>query len=118
MNYWVLKTDYSFTKVTAGTMNEAVEITENALCTVSTYFKSNYSKYSRLWDKVEGMDLDGIDDVLYGQFCAIHTLCVDDVMCSKNRLQLDEDSIAVYNLSDYNFNQIIEYLQAIVNTLI
>lgn len=122
MKFWILKKDYTFVEVEGESMHNAIDEVEfgvkDGVCVVSPYFKEFYGRYSELWDEVNELDTDGIDDVLYGQFCAIHTLCVEDVMCSKNRLQLNEDtSIAVYNLSDHNFATIIQYLSAIRNLI-
>lgn len=122
MNYWVLKTDYSFVEVEGESIHNAIDEAEygvkDGICVVSPYFKDFYGRYSELWDEVNELDTDGIDDVIYGQYYAINMLCVEDVMSSKNRLQLNEDtSIAVYNLSDHNFATIIQYLSAIRNLI-
>jgi hypothetical protein len=56
MYFWVITNGqndtFDFHKVDAEDMVSAVESVEDAITTVSPFFKKNYPKYSKLWDKL------------------------------------------------------------------
>jgi hypothetical protein len=120
MKYWVLlkenEDDFSFQSIEAKSMSEAVEQVDGGVTVVSSYFKKNYSKYNKLWNKLN-KHYDVLDDI-----CSIwdsaytvldYVLGKDNLLWEKNMIYLDNERIGVdiFNLSDYQFEQLIYTLE-------
>jgi hypothetical protein len=120
MKYWVLlkenEDDFSFQSIEAKSMSEAVEQVDGGVTVVSSYFKKNYSKYNKLWNKLN-KHYDVLDEI-YSIWDSAYTvldyvLGKDDLLWGKNMIYLENESIGVdiYNLSDYQFEQLIHTLE-------
>ena len=120
MKYWVLlkenEDDFSFQSIEAKSMSEAVEQVDGGVTVVSSYFKKNYSKYNKLWNKLN-KHYDVLDEI-----CCIwdsaytvldYVLGKDNLLWEKNMIYLDNERIGVdiFNLSDYQFEQLIHTLE-------
>ena len=120
MKYWVLlkenEDDFSFQSIEAKSMSEAVEQVDGGVAVVSSYFKKNYSKYNKLWNKLN-KHYDVLDEI-----CSIwdsaytvldYVLGKDNLLWEKNMIYLDNERIGVdiFNLSDYQFEQLIYTLE-------
>lgn len=126
MNFWVITNGqdetFEFHKVEAEDMVSAVESVEDAITTVSTFFKKNYPKYSKLWDKLN-KNYDILDDIpnIWDSSYEFNNeiLGKDDILWAKNSVYFDNESycIDIYNLSDYQFNQLILILEEKCNFL-
>lgn len=126
MNFWVITNGqdetFEFHKVEAEDMVSAVESVEDAITTVSTFFKKNYPKYSKLWDKLN-KNYDILDDIpnIWDSSYEVNNeiLGKDDILWGKNSVYFDNESycIDIYNLSDYQFNQLILILEEKCNFL-
>ncbi len=120
MKYWVLlkenEDDFSFQSIEAKSMSEAVEQVDGGVTVVSSYFKKNYSKYNKLWNKLnKHYDvLDEIYSIWDSAYSVLdYVLGKDDLLWGKNMIYLDNERIGVdiYNLSDYQFEQLILTLE-------
>ena len=120
MKYWVLlkenEDDFSFQSIEANSMSEAVEQVDGGVTVVSSSFKKNYSKYNKLWNKLN-KHYDVLDEI-YSIWDSAYTvldsvLGKDDLLWEKNMIYLDNERIGVdiYNLSDYQFEQLILILE-------
>ena len=131
MKCWVIKRaestgglDFEFEKVESKTMEDAVLEVEKGLAVVSPYFKRNYPKYSSMWDKLNKhyrqLQEEEIDSLLANfRYVDGHQIYFDAVMYNKNSIDFDfrDLDIAIYSISDYNFEQVLLYMKAIVDTL-
>ena len=120
MKYWVITSNdddtFDFQQAEANDMITAVESVDGGITTVSPFFKKNYPKYSKLWDKLnKNYDiLDDIPDIWDSQYTVNdEILGKDDILWSKNSVYFDNETycIDIYNLSDYQFNQLILLLE-------
>ena len=120
MKYWVLlkenEDDFSFQSIEAKSMSEAVEQVDGGVTVVSSYFKKNYSKYNKLWNKLN-KHYDVLDEIC-GIWDSAYTvldyvLGKDNLLWEKNMIYLDNERIGVdiFNLSDYQFEQLIYTLE-------
>lgn len=120
MKYWVLlkenEDDFSFQSIEAKSMSEAVEQVDGGVTVVSSYFKKNYSKYNKLWNKLN-KHYDVLDEI-YSIWDSAYTVLdyvleKDNLLWEKNMIYLDNERIGVdiYNLSDYQFEQLILTLE-------
>lgn len=127
MKYWVItrKNDgYEFHRVEANTMSEAVEQVEKGLMVVSPFFKTNYPKYERMWNKIDKkyrqLKEEDIDTLLGNSYYVDgHQIYLDAVMYNKNSVQFDfvNFNVNVCSLSDYNFEEVLNYMKGLVDVL-
>lgn len=97
-------------------MTAAVESVDGGIAVVSSFFKRNYNKYCRLWNKLDKHynDLDNI----FGIWDSVNkvldtTLGKDDLLWAKSSVYFDNEShsVKIYQLSDYEFNSLILVLE-------
>lgn len=122
MKYWVLIKDtednLAFEYVEANSMSEAVKQVESGITVVSSYFKKNYSKYNKLWNKLNKYydQLDDCDMIWDSSYTVLDSvLGKDGLLWGKNMIYIDDAvariSMEIYNLSDYQFEQLIHTLE-------
>ena len=123
MKYWVITNNeddrIEFHRVESKTMKDAVKQVDGGITVVSSFFKKNYPKYSRLWNKLNKYynDLDETDFIMWDSAYQVlgHVLGKDDLLWGKNELYIDNPfarlNIGIYDLSDYQFQQLIFVLE-------
>lgn len=120
MKYWVITNvddRIEFHLVESKTMNEAIKQVDGGITVVSSYFKNNYPKYSRLWNKLN--KYNDLDYCIMWDSSAYQVLGLvlgkDDLLWAKNELYINNPfakiNIGIYDLSDYQFQQLIFVLE-------
>lgn len=120
MKYWAitegLDDTFEFHQVDGETMTEALKQVEGGIAIVSSYFKRKYSKYVKLWNKLNKYydELDDNDMMWDSAYLVLNeVLGKDAILWAKNSLLMFDDTqnIDIYSLSDYQFEQLILTLE-------
>ena len=120
MKYWAitkgLDDTFEFHQVEGETMTEALKQVEGGIAIVSSYFKRKYSKYVKLWNKLNKYydELDDNDMMWDSAYLVLNeVLGKDAILWGKNSLLMFDDTqnIDIYSLSDYQFEQLILILE-------
>lgn len=123
MKYWVVKrgenNDYEFHPVESKTMTDAVREVDGGIVVVSNYFKKNYKKYCKYYDKLKRnlkVIREEFDDSYWDSaYSVMNTILGEENLMEKNYLYIDDYSykytISLYNLSDYQFEQLLNVLE-------
>ena len=120
MKYWAitegLDDTFEFHQVDGETMTEALKQVEGGIAIVSSYFKRKYSKYVKLWNKLNKYydELDDNDMMWDSAYLVLdEVLGKDAILWAKNSLLMFDDTqnIDIYSLSDYQFEQLILTLE-------
>lgn len=122
MKYWVItngaEDTYEFHQVESKTMKDALQQVDGGISVVSSYFKKNYSKYNKLWNKLNKYydELDD-DDMMWDSAYRVlgEVLGKDELLWAKNAIYINNSlakiNVDIYDLSDYQFEQLILILK-------
>lgn len=123
MKYWVVKrgenNDYEFHQVQAASMTDAVREVDGGIVVVSSYFKKNYKKYCKYYDKlkrnIEVIREEFDDSYWDSAYSVMGTVLGEENIMEKNYLYIDtpdeEYTINLYNISDYQFEQLLNVME-------
>ena len=91
MKYWVITNgeddNFEFHQVESKSMGDAIKQVEGGITVVSPYFKKNYFKYSKLWNKLNKYykELDENDPMWDSAYKVLgRVLGKDDLLWAKN----------------------------------